>query len=51
MGQGWVFHWVERGGLSIPDLRTIFDAFALFAEQNIETNYSEVMGHLLSVES
>ena len=29
----------------------IFDAFALLTEQNIETNYSEVMGHLLSVES
>ena len=50
-GQGGVFHWVGRGGLSIPGLGTIFDAFALLTEQNIETDYSEVLGHLLSVES
>ena len=42
---------VGRGRPSIPGLRTIFDAFALLTKENIETNYSGAMGHLLSVDS
>ena len=50
-GRGRAGCFTGWGGPSIPGLRTIFDAFALFTEQNIITNYSEVLGHLLSVES